>query len=579
MRGNPHAAHVVGDLFDVAHRAVLCDRSHQLLGVEAALFGELHELGVDVWHLHVGLPAHESDGEERLDAARATGDHGDRTRRGYRGYGRVADPVATRLVARTLVVGHNAALLGEGPALLPGLIIHELHYLLGEGEALFRVVGDAELYEEIRKAHDPEPNTSVPPAHRVDLVQGVVVLLDDIVQKADRRVYRLPQVVPVDVSGILAVEAFQVDAPQVARVIRRQMRLRAWVRRLYRELRCRVVVVDLVYEHDARLAVEMRTLDDLPEQVPGANGLHYRSVAGIGKLEVGVRLDGLHELVGYGHGDVEVVDLVVVLLAGDELLYVGVVHPEDAHVRPTPGPALLDLVRRSVVDGHERDRTARHAHGRLHQVVLGTQTREAEARAAAALVDDRLVLEGVVDAVYGVLDRQHEARGKLLQLPARVHEGRRVRHEPPAEHHLEEPLLRLLVEPLGLLALFETEFALRDVRRNPQEHLDGLLCRLALLVLFEVALPENGARVLGEFYVCKPVTVYLHTHPLYSTARCSYSIIGFPRVAQDNAGQFSTCRCPSPSRRDARARCGTGPRPCTACTRRRTAGKRPCPSS
>src|SRR5215211_4919048 len=83
MGGDPHAAHVVGDLFYFAHGAVLCDRSHQLLRVEAALFGELDELGVDVGHLHVGLTAHEGDGEERLDAAWAAGDHGDRTRRGY----------------------------------------------------------------------------------------------------------------------------------------------------------------------------------------------------------------------------------------------------------------------------------------------------------------------------------------------------------------------------------------------------------------------------------------------------------------------------------------------------------------
>src|SRR3712207_7877168 len=58
---------------------------------------------------------------------------------------------------------------------------------------------------------------------------------------------------------------------------------------------------------------------------------------------------------------------------------------------------------------------------------------------SAALVDDGLVLESVVDAVYGILDRQHEARRKLLQLPARVHEGRRVGHKLTAEHHLEEP--------------------------------------------------------------------------------------------------------------------------------------------
>src|ERR671920_529211 len=166
---------------------------------------------------------------------------------------------------------------------------------------------------------------------------------------------------------------------------------------------------------------------------------------------------------------------------------------------------------------------------RLHQVVLGTQPGEPKARAAAALVDDGLVLEGVVDTVYGVLDRQHEARAELLQLPARVHEGRRVRHEPSAEHDLEEPLPRLLVEPLGLFTLLEAELTLGDVRRNPQEHLDGLLYRLTLLVLFQVALPQNGARVLGEIYVCQPVTVYLHTHPSHFTAHCSYSITGFAR--------------------------------------------------
>ena len=62
-------------------------------------------------------------------------------------------------------------------------VVHELHHSLGEGEALFRVVGDAELYEEIGEAHDPEPYSAVPPAHLVDLGKRVVILLDDVVQK------------------------------------------------------------------------------------------------------------------------------------------------------------------------------------------------------------------------------------------------------------------------------------------------------------------------------------------------------------------------------------------------------------
>src|SRR5918998_3296933 len=114
--------------------------------------------------------------------------------------------------------------------------------------------------------------TPVPPAHLVDLGEGIIVLLDDVVEEADRGVDRLPQVVPVDVSRFLAVEALQVDRTEVARVIRRQMRLRARVGRLYRKLRGRVVVVDLVYEHDAGLAVQPRPLDDLAEQIPGPNG-------------------------------------------------------------------------------------------------------------------------------------------------------------------------------------------------------------------------------------------------------------------------------------------------------------------
>src|SRR5215203_1045517 len=122
------------------------------------------------------------------------------------------------------------------------------------------------------------------------------------------------------------------------------MRLGTGVRRLYRELRRGVVVVDLVYKHDTRLAVEPRPLYHSAEEIPRPHGLDDLPITRDLEVEVRIGLDGLHELVGCGHGDVEVVDPVVIPLAIDELLDIGVVDPEDAHVGPASCTPLLDLV-------------------------------------------------------------------------------------------------------------------------------------------------------------------------------------------------------------------------------------------
>src|ERR687885_1722701 len=255
-------------------------------------------------------------------------------------------------------MGHDPPLLGQSPALLPSLVVDELHHLLSEGETLLGVVGDAELDQQVGEAHDAEAYAAVPAAHLVYLRQRVVVHLDNVVEKADRGVDRLAQVVPVYVAGfaILPVEALQVDASEVARVVGGQVSLRTRVRGLYGKLRGGVVGVDLVYKDHTRLAVEPGPLDDPGEEVPRPHRPRYRLVPRVYEVEVLILLYGLHKGVGDGDRDVEVVDLVVVVLAGDELLDVGVIHPEDAHVRPAPRPALLDLARRSIVDGHERDR-------------------------------------------------------------------------------------------------------------------------------------------------------------------------------------------------------------------------------
>ena len=170
-------------------------------------------------------------------------------------------------------------------------------------------------------------------------------------------------------AGVLD-EPFEVYRTQVARVVRRQVRLGARVRGLYRELRRRVVVVYSVYKHHARLTVQPRALHDLLEEIPGVYHAVDLAVARVPEREFRVRLHGLHKLVGDCDRDVEVVYLVVIPLAAYELLDVWVIHAEDSHVRPAPGSALLDLVRRSVVNSHERYRPTGHTHRGFHDVVL-----------------------------------------------------------------------------------------------------------------------------------------------------------------------------------------------------------------
>ena len=105
-----------------------------------------------------------------------------------------------------------------------------------------------------------------------------------------------------------------------------------------------------------------------------------------------------------------------------------------AHVGAAPPPALLDHVGRGVVDAHERDRPGGDPARGLHDVALRPQPREREPRAPARLVDQRHVLERLEDARHRVLDRQHEARGKLAELGPGVHQRRGVRQELQRAH-------------------------------------------------------------------------------------------------------------------------------------------------
>ena len=121
---------------------------------------------------------------------------------------------------------------------------------------------------------------------------------------------------------------------------------------------------------------------------------------------------------------------------------------------------------------------------------------EAEAGAAATLVNDGHRLERVVDAVAtvgeGVLDGQHEARGELAKGAAGVHEGRRIGLEPALRHE------RVEIRGDGCDLVLGGSIAcigFSDHGRDAPEEVFRTFGRLSGLVLDEVALLEDGARV------------------------------------------------------------------------------------
>ena len=65
----------------------------------------------------------------------------------------------------------------------------------------------------------------------------------------------------------------------------------------------------------------------------------------------------MHEGVGDADGDIEVGDLILIGLAGDEFFDVGMIHAQDAHVGAAAGSALGDLTKGMIIHAQETNRT------------------------------------------------------------------------------------------------------------------------------------------------------------------------------------------------------------------------------
>ncbi len=192
-----------------------------------------------------------------------------------------------------------------------------------------------------------------------------------------------------------------------------------------------------------------------------------------------IGLHGFHEGVENAHGDVEVGDGVLAGLAGDESLDVGVIYAQHAHVGAAPRSPLRNLPERAVVDPQEAHGPRRFPHAGKYQRGLGTQAGKGEAVAAAGLLDQRRVAQGLENPprflAHIVFDGQDETGRQLSQRRAGAGEGRRVGHESQLGQHGEKACFRFC-RGAGVV------FGGRDVMGDTVEHAGDRLRWLTALI-------------------------------------------------------------------------------------------------
>lgn len=340
----------------------------------------------------------------------------------------------------------DAPLKGREGAPLPGqlgrhpvrLLADEGHKPSGEGQPLLGVVGDAQADEHIGPPHDPQANLAGELRHPLDLGDGVVVGVDNVVQEADGQADGLPQALPVHLGplGGVAEELHQVDGAQVAGLIGQEGLLPAGVGgHDPPQVGGGVVLVDAVHEEHAGLAVQPRPFHNLLKHLPGVQTPGLLARAGVNEVILLPPLHPLHEVGVHPHGDVEVVDLPLLPLTGDELQDIGVAHVHDRHVGPVPLAPLGD----QLGDGGE---VTEDSHGAARLAVgggdgrpLGADLGEGEAGPPAELLHHGGVFGRLHNALHGVLQADDETGGQGAGPGAGVHQGGGVGEELQARHH------------------------------------------------------------------------------------------------------------------------------------------------
>ena len=119
----------------------------------------------------------------------------------------------------------------------------------------------------------------------------------------------------------------------------------------------RVALVGAVDEQHTGLAVEPSQIDNLIEHLPGFE-LPDRFTGGrFDQVIAAVDFERLHEHIGQGNAEIEVVELVLILLGGDEIENVGMVDAQHPHIGAAALAALFDGLGGGIEDSGERERS------------------------------------------------------------------------------------------------------------------------------------------------------------------------------------------------------------------------------
>ena len=334
--------------------------------------------------------------------------------------------------------------LGDAGARAVGLSGHDGRDRPRPRPAPVGVVGQPSRHEQRAEVRVAEAQLPEGPRVLGDLLGRVIGLADHDLLRCEHDLDRVLEARDVE-RAVVVQELHQVERGQVARAVVEVHVLRARVRAVDAAGgRARVPLVDRRVVLHAGVGALPGRVGDLAHQVARAHRGHRLTRRDGLELPVLVLLEGAHELVGDPHRVVRVLILdrravlavevhvepgvaqgaglpLLVGLAPDEVLDVGMVDVQDHHLRGAPGLAAgLDRAGRGVGPSHEAHRAARRAATR-ERLLRGTDPGQVDARAGPALEDRAFLDVPVEDRRHAVVDRQDETGGALLRRVGHAH--------------------------------------------------------------------------------------------------------------------------------------------------------------